>query len=149
MRCPKCGFEDSRVIDSRPSDNDSIRRRRECEQCRHRFTTYERREETPLSVIKRDGVRELFDRQKLLRGLLTATVKRNIPTSELNNFIDVLESEIRDAGKTEITSSDLGELVLKKLIDLDKVAYVRFASVYRDFKDVEEFSNELRSLSRE
>ncbi|KXB33802.1 transcriptional regulator NrdR [Atopobium deltae] len=149
MRCPKCGFEDSRVIDSRPSDNDSIRRRRECEQCRHRFTTYERREETPLSVIKRDGVRELFDRQKLLRGLLTATVKRNIPTSELNNFIDVLESEIRDAGKTEITSSDLGELVLKKLIDLDKVAYVRFASVYRDFKDVEEFSNELRSLSHE
>lgn len=149
MRCPKCGFEDSRVIDSRPSDNDSIRRRRECEQCRHRFTTYECREETPLSVIKRDGVRELFDRQKLLRGLLTATVKRNIPTSELNNFIDVLESEIRDAGKTEITSSDLGELVLKKLIDLDKVAYVRFASVYRDFKDVEEFSNELRSLSHE
>lgn len=149
MRCPKCGFEDSRVIDSRSSDNDSIRRRRECEQCRHRFTTYERREETPLSVIKRDGVRELFDRQKLLRGLLTATVKRNIPTSELNNFIDVLESEIRDAGKTEITSSDLGELVLKKLIDLDKVAYVRFASVYRDFKDVEEFSNELRSLSHE
>ena len=149
MRCPKCGFEDSRVIGSRPSDNDSIRRRRECEQCRHRFTTYERREETPLSVIKRDGVRELFDRQKLLRGLLTATVKRNIPTSELNNFIDVLESEIRDAGKTEITSSDLGELVLKKLIDLDKVAYVRFASVYRDFKDVEEFSNELRSLSHE
>ena len=149
MRCPKCGFEDSRVIDSRPSDNDSIRRRRECEQCRHRFTTYERREETPLSVIKRDGVRELFDRQKLLRGLLMATVKRNIPTSELNNFIDVLESEIRDAGKTEITSSDLGELVLKKLIDLDKVAYVRFASVYRDFKDVEEFSNELRSLSHE
>lgn len=149
MRCPKCGFEDSRVIDSRPSDNDSIRRRRECEQCRHRFTTYERREETPLSVIKRDGVRELFDRQKLLRGLLTATVKRNIPTSELNKFIDALESEIRDAGKTEITSSDLGELVLKKLIDLDKVAYVRFASVYRDFKDVEEFSNELRSLSHE
>ena len=149
MRCPKCGHEESRVVDSRSSDNDAIRRRRECEKCHHRFTTYERREETPLTVIKRSSICEPFDRQKLMRGLIAATVKRNISTDQLNEFIDKIESEIRDTGKTEIQSSELGSLVLKKLLSLDKVAYVRFASVYRDFKDLEEFSNELRSLSDE
>lgn len=149
MRCPKCGHEESRVVDSRSSDNDAIRRRRECEHCHYRFTTYERREETPLTVIKRNTACEPFDRQKLMRGLIAATVKRNVSTAELDEFIDRIESEIRDTGKTEIHSSELGSLVLKKLLSLDKVAYVRFASVYRDFKDLEEFSNELRSLSDE
>ena len=149
MRCPKCGCEESRVVDSRPSDgNDAIRRRRECVSCGCRFTTYERKEETPLLVIKKDGSKETFERQKLMRGLLTATVKRNVPVSRLNALIDDIESELRDEGVSEVPSSELGARVLKRLIDVDKVAYVRFASVYRDFKDVEEFNEELRSLSR-
>ena len=129
MRCPICGAVESKVIDSRPSDNyTAIRRRRQCEACGHRFTTYERREEQPLVVIKRNGAKEPFDREKLLRGLVRATVKR---------------------GMTEVRASDLGEMVLRSLLDLDRVAYVRFASVYRHFDDVEEFSEELRRLASE
>lgn len=150
MRCPKCGCEESKVVDSRPSENnDAIRRRRECASCGFRFTTYERCEEIPLVVIKKDGTRETFDRQKLMRGLVTATVKRNVPIATLDNLIGDIETELRDKGITEIPSSEVGSLVLKRLIDIDKVAYVRFASVYRDFKDVEEFSEELRSLADE
>ncbi len=150
MRCPKCGCEESKVVDSRPSENnDAIRRRRECAGCGFRFTTYERCEEIPLVVIKKDGTRETFDRQKLMRGLVTATVKRNVPIATLDNLIGDIETELRDKGITEIPSSEVGSLVLKRLIDIDKVAYVRFASVYRDFKDVEEFSEELRSLADE
>ena len=149
-RCPKCGCEESKVVDSRPSENnDAIRRRRECAGCGFRFTTYERCEEIPLVVIKKDGTRETFDRQKLMRGLVTATVKRNVPIATLDNLIGDIETELRDKGITEIPSSEVGSLVLKRLIDIDKVAYVRFASVYRDFKDVEEFSEELRSLADE
>lgn len=148
MRCPKCGCEESKVVDSRPSEsNDAIRRRRECTSCGFRFTTYERCEEVPLLVVKRDGHKEPFDRQKLMRGLLTATVKRDVPMSALTGLIDNIESTLRDSGKTEVTSSDLGSMVLKRLVSVDKVAYVRFASVYRDFKDVDEFSEELRSLN--
>ena len=148
MRCPKCGCEESKVVDSRPSEsNDAIRRRRECTKCGFRFTTYERCEEIPLVVVKRDGRREPFDRQKLMRGLVTATVKRDVPMSELTSLIDSIESELRDWGFTEVSSSDLGGMVLKRLVSIDKVAYVRFASVYRDFKDVDEFSEELRSLN--
>ena len=149
MRCPKCGCEESKVVDSRPSENnDAIRRRRECTKCGYRFTTYERREEMPLLVVKKDGHREPFDRQKLMRGLLTATVKRDVPIEKLNDLIDGIESELRDSGTTDVSSEDLGRMVLKRLVSIDKVAYVRFASVYRDFKDVDEFSEELRSLNQ-
>lgn len=148
MRCPKCGFDDSKVIDSRPAEsNDAIRRRRECGACGFRFTTYERCEEMPVIVVKRDGHKEPFNRQKLMRGLLTATVKRDIPIEELTTLIDGIISSLRDLSKLEISSEELGSMVLKRLVDLDKVAYVRFASVYRDFKDVDEFSEELRSLN--
>ena len=148
MRCPRCGCEESKVVDSRPSEgNDAIRRRRECTGCGFRFTTYERCEEMPIVVIKRDGHKEPFDRQKLMRGLVTATVKRDVSMSSLSGLIDDIESELRDGGIMEISSVDLGGMVLKRLISVDKVAYVRFASVYRDFKDVDEFSEELRSLN--
>ena len=149
MRCPKCGCEESKVVDSRPSDsNDSIRRRRECVECGYRFTTYERREEVPLQVIKKDGTKEAFSRSKIMHGLVTATVKRNVDISLLDSLISDIESELRDAGKTEVTSQELGSMVLVRLRDIDEVAYVRFASVYRDFKTASEFSEELRSLSK-
>ena len=145
MRCPKCGCEESKVVDSRPAENnDSIRRRRECVSCGFRFTTYERREELPLVVRKHDGSKEPFDREKLMRGLVRATVKRDIPIDVLDKLIGDIESELRDHGTTEVDSSALGEMVLHRLADIDKVAYV-----YRDFKDIEEFSAELRRLSGE
>lgn len=150
MRCPRCGCEESKVVDSRPSENyDSIRRRRECISCGCRFTTYERREEMPLIVIKKDGHKEPFDRQKLMRGLLTATVKRDVPVESLNTLINDIETEFRDEGCLEVDSEKLGSMVLVHLAKLDKVAYVRFASVYRDFRDIDQFSEELRSLSNE
>lgn len=150
MRCPRCGCEESRVIDSRPAENNgAIRRRRECESCGFRFTTYERCEEIPLMVLKHDGRKEPFDRQKLMRGLVAATVKRDIGVERLNRLIDTIESELRDKGRTQVPSSELGEMVLHRLLSMDKVAYVRFASVYRDFKDIDEFSDELRRLSVE
>ena len=150
MRCPKCGCDESKVVDSRPSEsNDAIRRRRECIKCGTRFTTYERREEMPILVVKKDGSKETFERQKLMRGLVTATVKRNVALEDLNNLIDDIESYLRDNGITEVPSQEIGKLVLQRLIDVDKVAYVRFAAVYRDFKDVDEFNEELRSLANE
>ncbi|WP_321970714.1 transcriptional regulator NrdR [Paratractidigestivibacter sp.] len=150
MRCPKCGTDESKVVDSRSSENnDAIRRRRECTACGFRYTTYERCEEMPLIVIKRDGRKETFERQKLMRGLFAATVKRNVPAETLTGLIDDIESELRDGGITEISSIDLGSMVLRKLVKIDKVAYIRFASVYREFKDVDEFSEELRSLANE
>lgn len=149
MRCPKCGCEESKVVDSRPSEsNDAIRRRRECVRCGTRFTTYERREEIPLLVVKKDGHKETFDRGKLMRGLVAATIKRDVPMEKLDGLIDEIVSELRDNGMSEVDSQDLGKMVLQRLADVDKVAYVRFASVYRDFKDVDEFSEELRSLAR-
>ncbi len=148
MRCPKCGCEESKVVDSRPSENnDAIRRRRECIQCGNRFTTYERREEMPLMVVKKDGRKETFDRSKLMRGLLTATVKRNVHIDQLDELINSIVSELRDSGIAEISSQNLGMMVLQRLVDIDKVAYVRFASVYRDFKDLDEFNEELRGLT--
>ena len=150
MRCIKCGCEESKVVDSRPSENnDAIRRRRECVRCGYRFTTYERREEMPLLVIKKDGHKETFDRQKLMRGLVAATVKRNISIEQLDELIDNIENELRDKGMSEVAAQDLGLMVLKHLLVLDKVAYVRFASVYRDFKDVDEFNEELRRMANE
>ena len=150
MRCPRCGFGESKVVDSRPSENnDAIRRRRECAKCGFRYTTYERCEETPLIVIKRDGRKETFERQKLMRGLFAATVKRNVDVSVLNGLIDDIEAELRDGGITEVSSIDLGNMVMKKLMKVDKVAYIRFASVYREFKDVDDFMEELRSIADE
>lgn len=148
MRCPHCGNEESKVIDSRTfEDGDSIRRRRECLACSERFTTYERREETPLIVIKKDGTTETFDRNKLLRGLLAATVKRNVPIPALEGLIDDIEAELRNTFRSQVDSKDLGDMVLVRLLGMDKVAYVRFASVYKDFKDLDEFTFELRNLS--
>ena len=149
MRCPKCGCEESKVIDSRPSENhEAIRRRRECVRCSTRFTTYERREETPLIVVKKDGTKETFDRQKVMNGLLRATVKRNIPVRTLDLLLDSIESELRDNGINEVPSREIGNMVLKRLNAIDGVAYVRVASVYHDFKDVREFSEELRRLAQ-
>lgn len=148
MRCPKCGNDESKVVDSRPSENnDAIRRRRECTKCGCRFTTYERREDMPLMVVKRDGRKETFERSKLMRGLLTATVKRNVHIDQLEALISDIESQLRDKGVSEVSSEDLGMMVLHRLVDIDKVAYVRFASVYRDFKDLDEFNEELRRLA--
>lgn len=147
MRCPKCNHIDSKVLDSRPADNScAIRRRRECLECSYRYTTYERREETPIIILKKDGRTEPFDRQKIMRGLVTATVRRNISIDVLQDIINNIEAELRDSGVIEIKSTELGDIILLKLKDLDKVAYVRFASVYQDFKDLDEFSEILRSL---
>jgi len=148
MRCAICGCLESKVVDSRPSeDGFSIRRRRECLQCGERFTTYERQNETPLIVIKNDKSSEPFDRTKLLRGLLIASAKRDIPAAVLEALIDDVEAEIRNTLKNEIRSKVLGEMVLERLRKVDDVAYIRFASVYRDFKDIEEFQAALRGMN--
>lgn len=148
MLCPKCGQVKSKVIDSRSSDDGScIRRRRECLACGARFTTYERREESPLMITKKDGSTEPFERAKLLRSLLTATAKRNIPLSTLEDLVSEVEHSLRSKHKGEVTSQMLGDQVLRSLESTDKVAYIRFASVYKDFKDLSEFNEELNKLS--
>ncbi len=147
MKCPFCGQEKDRVVDSRPyQDGRSVRRRRECESCGKRFTTYEYVEEVPLTVIKNDGRREPFDRQKLQRGIELACKKRPISAESIASMVEENEEELQNLSKTEITSKDVGETVMKKLKDLDEVAYVRFASVYHKFKDINEFMNELKNL---
>jgi transcriptional repressor NrdR len=146
MRCPVCGFQKDRVIDSRLSRNgDAIRRRRECLSCKRRFTTYEY-VEPPLVVVKKDGRREPFDREKLLRGMRKACEKRPIGINVLEKIVESVEGELTATGKSEVTSQEVGELVMEALKDLDGVAYVRFASVYRSFKDSKEFMEELRRL---
>jgi len=150
MRCPKCGCEDSRVVDSRSSESGSaIRRRREClnPDCAERFTTYERREETPIQVLKKDGCLEPFDRNKLLVSLLKATIKRSIPVEKLDELISDIETELRNDFRNEVSSKALGDMVLQRLLNLDTVAYVRFASVYRDFKDLDGFYAELSHIA--
>jgi len=150
MKCPFCGHEDSKVIDSRESKKGiSIRRRRECIGCTRRFTTYEKIEEIPYMIIKKDGTRQLFDRQKLLRGLLKAVEKRPIPVGKLEEIVEEVESRLQERPEKELKASAIGELVMERLKDLDKVAYVRFASVYREFRDVLEFKQELETLLRE
>lgn len=149
MRCPKCGSDKTRVIDSRAQDvNNSIKRRRECTSCGYRFTTFERCED-PIEVIKSDGTTQPFDRNKLLAGLMRATTKRDIDVSKLNALIDSIESELRDRTLTAVSSHEIGDMVLKRLEKVDKVAYIRFASVYRDFKDIDEFLLELDKLRNE
>lgn len=148
MFCPSCGHTESKVVDSRSSEDDkSIRRRRECLSCGARFTTYERLEETPVMILKRDGAVEPFDRAKLLRSLLTATAKREIPLSSLEQLVVKVENTLREQYRGEIPSQALGDLVLIQLKDLDLVAYIRFASVYKDFKDLGEFTSELEKLA--
>ncbi|PKQ38756.1 MAG: transcriptional regulator NrdR [Actinobacteria bacterium HGW-Actinobacteria-1] len=147
MRCPYCGHAETKVVDSRVSESgDAIRRRRECLQCEQRFTTYERREEMPLMVVKRDSSREPFDRAKLLRGLIVATAKRNVTPQQLEALIDGIETELHNSFSYEVSAKHLGDMVLKRLLDLDKVAYIRFASVYKQFQDLDEFTSELKKL---
>ena len=147
MKCPACGNLESKVVDSRPSDDgSSIRRRRECLQCGRRFTTYERLGDNPLIIIKSDGSSEAYDRQKLMRGLLIACAKRPIAPAQLGALIDSIEAELRNASKSEIGSKELGDMALVRLAKLDDVAYVRFASVYKDFQNVEEFAAALEGL---
>ncbi|RXT04765.1 transcriptional regulator NrdR [Ammoniphilus sp. CFH 90114] len=147
MRCPLCQHNGTRVLDSRPvNEAKSIRRRRECEACSHRFTTFEMVEETPLLVIKKDGAREEFSREKILRGLVRACEKRPVSLDTLEKIVEKIGQELRGSGKVEIPSQEIGELVMKAIYDVDEVAYVRFASVYRQFKDINVFIKELEEL---
>ena len=147
MKCPFCGYEESKVEDSRPTDEgERIRRRRECLQCGKRFTTYEMIESLPIIVIKKDGSRETFDREKLLNGLLRACEKRPVSFDALEHTVDEIETVLQNSLDREVSSEHIGELVMEKLKGLDEVAYVRFASVYRQFKDIETFMQELTKL---
>lgn len=147
MNCPFCGHREDKVIDSRESkEGDVIRRRRQCLGCERRFTTYERSDEIPYMVVKKDGRREKFDRQKVLNGLLKACEKRPVPMSKLAEIVDSVEAKLADNPDREISTVEIGEMLMEHLKNLDKIAYVRFASVYRDFQDVEAFLNELKNL---
>ena len=147
MKCPFCNHENTRVIDSRPADeNNSIRRRRVCDECSKRFTTYEKIETIPLIVIKKDDNRETYDRSKIEAGILRACHKRPVSADSINELVDTVETEIFNREEKEIESRDIGEMVMNKLKDLDAVAYVRFASVYREFKDVNTFMDELKKI---
>lgn len=147
MNCPFCGHKEDRVIDSRESkEGDSIRRRRQCLACDRRFTTYERTDEVPYMVVKKDGRREKFDRQKVLNGLLKACEKRPVAMGKLAVLVNEVEAKLADSPDRELPASEIGEMLMDQLQGLDKIAYVRFASVYRDFQDVEAFLNELKSL---
>ncbi len=149
MNCPFCGHREDKVIDSRESkEGEIIRRRRECLGCTRRFTTYERIDEIPYMVIKKDGRREKFDRQKVMNGLLRACEKRPIGMSKLAEIIDVVESRLAETPDRELSTTEIGEMLMDRLVALDKIAYVRFASVYRDFQDVEAFLKELKEMMR-
>jgi transcriptional repressor NrdR len=150
LNCPFCGYGESRVIDSRETESkEAIRRRRECEACGRRFTTYEKIEEIPMTVVKRDGCSELFDPSKLLRGLMRACAKRNVPVDQLGEIVSDIERELREEAAYKVPSERLGKMALERLQQLDLVAYVRFASVYRKFESIEEFKRELEQLAKE
>ncbi len=147
MRCPFCGKENTRVIDSRPAEDGlSIRRRRQCDECEKRFTTYEKVETIPLVVIKKDNTREPYDREKITSGVFRSCHKRPISVSQINQVVDEIENALYNMEEKEIPSSLIGQMLMEKLRDLDPVAYVRFASVYREFKDVDSFMDELKSI---
>lgn len=148
MNCPYCNAEDTKVIDSRPCENNGIRRRRQCIVCDKRFTTYERVEVVPLMVVKKDGVREEFDRGKIEKGILRACHKRPVSADTITRLTDEIENELMAGGEREIPSTVIGELVMQKLKATDDVAYVRFASVYREFKDVKTFVKEIEKLQQ-
>ena len=150
MRCPYCGYRESKVVDSRPADEGaSIRRRRECLSCEKRFTTYEVIESVPVVVVKKDKSREVFDRDKLYNGMLRACEKRPVSAAALTAAVDDIEASLQNSLDREVTSERIGELAMEKLKEIDEVAYVRFASVYRQFKDIETFREELMKLKRE
>ena len=147
MKCPYCGYAESKVIDSRPADEGStIRRRRECLMCGKRFTTYEKVERMPLVVVKRDGSRQTFDKVKVINSMVRACEKRSIPLDEIESIADAIETELQSALEREITTAEIGDMVMDRLKALDEVAYVRFASVYRQFKDINTFMDELTKL---
>jgi len=147
MRCPYCGYAESKVIDSRPAEEGTtIRRRRECLSCQKRFTTYEIMERLPLVVVKKNGSRQTFDRVKLLNGMIKACEKRPVPMSELERIANEIEQELQNSLEREVSSREIGELVMQRLKDLDEVAYVRFASVYREFRDISSFIKEIKML---
>ena len=146
MKCPYCGYKESKVVDSRPADESSIRRRRECLSCERRFTTYETVETMPVVVVKKDGTRQGFDRNKVLHSMLRACEKRTVPLAKLELIADEIEQNIQSSGEREISTDDVGQLVMEKLRGVDEVAYVRFVSVYRRFKDVDTFLQELTKL---
>lgn len=148
MKCPFCGHMDTRVLDSRPNDTQTaIRRRRECIECKKRFTTYEKIETIPLIVIKKDNNREPYERRKIEKGILSACYKRPVSAAAIEHLIDEVENDIFSLGKDEIRSTAIGEIVMNRIKDVDQVAYVRFASVYREFKDVNTFIDEIRKLN--
>ena len=149
MKCPYCGYEETQVIDTRETENlEATRRRRECLKCSKRFTTYERLEEADIVVVKKDGKRERFERQKVLNGILKACEKRSIPLDKVEKLVDDVESDLRKRDSVEVESKVIGEIVMKKLKTLDKIAYIRFASVYREFEDLERFEEELEKLQK-
>ena len=150
MKCPFCGYTESKVIDSRPAEESTtIRRRRECLACQKRFTTYETIESMPLVVVKRDGVRQSFDRVKLINGMVRACEKRPVPLQKLEGIADEIEQELQGKLEREVSTVEIGEMVMKRLKEVDEVAYVRFASVYRSFKDINTFMDELSKLLTE
>lgn len=146
MKCPYCGKENTRVIDSRPTDDSSIRRRRQCDECGKRFTTYEKVETLPLIVVKKDNNREPYDREKIVAGIVRSCHKRPISMTQVNDMVDDIEGQIFNMGEKEIPTTTIGSIVMDKLKDLDEVAYVRFASVYREFKDVNTFMDEIKKI---
>ena len=147
MKCPFCGNIEDKVVDSREGkEGDSIRRRRECLSCERRFTTYERVDEIPYMVVKKDGRREKFDRQKVLAGLMRATEKRPVSMTQLEDVVREVETRVMESAERECPSTEIGQIIMKRLRELDKVAYIRFASVYLDFKDIKEFQDELKDL---
>ena len=146
MKCPFCGNDNTKVIDSRPTDDSSIRRRRQCESCGKRFTTYEKVETMPLIVIKKDNNREPYDREKIVAGIVRSCHKRPVSISSINAMVDEIETKIFNIGEKEIPTTTIGAIVMEELKKLDEVAYVRFASVYREFKDVNTFMNELKKI---
>ena len=147
MKCPYCDFDTSKVVDSRPiEEGNSIRRRRECENCKKRFTTYEKIEQVNVMVVKKDGAREFFDREKILKGIIRSCEKRPISIKQMENIVTDIEKEIVNMMQREISSEEIGNLVMDRLKDIDEVSYVRFASVYRQFKDVNSFLDELKNI---
>lgn len=146
MQCPYCNYKESKVIDSRHTDIESIRRRRECESCKKRFTTYEKIELIPIMVVKKDNSRESFDRNKIKNGILKSSEKRPVSMEQIEDIIMYIENDINRKGISEIQSDTIGEMVMDKLKDVDEVAYVRFASVYRQFKDINTFVTELKNI---
>ena len=149
MQCPYCNYKESKVVDSRHTDSNSIRRRRECESCKKRYTTYETIETTPIMVIKKDNTREYFDREKIKNGLIKSCEKRPVSMDQIEGIISYIENEINKNYMTEIETRMIGEMIMDKLKDIDEVSYVRFASVYRQFKDINTFVNELKTILME